>query len=430
MGFGLIPDFSPMASDRKEQLLSFLTRRTTIYGLFALLALVATAQQLASKVTFIEDGPHYNRYNNYTIFERSWDHLCTDQDLYAWYTDEHWDLFKYTPTFAVLMAPFSSLPDWLGLSLWNLLNALLLVFAVFRIPGLSNRQWAWALLIAALEMMTSLQNAQSNGLMVGLLVLAFAELERGKHWLPSLLMLLSVVVKLFGVVGFLLFLMYPGKWKFALATMVQLAALAALPLLVVDIDQYQFLLESFGRMLAEDHTTSYGYSLMGILHTWFGSHPDKLLVVGLGAVLMVTPVLFRSRWTSTTFRMHVFCALLLWLLVFNHKSESPTFIIAMAGVGLWYTTAIRTKWNVALLVFALILTSLSPTDLFPRGLRESYVNPYAGKVLPIVVLWCVLLVRLLLWREAPQGPLPTTSVRTGRSLRRAMRNTQRRPSAR
>jgi len=122
---------------------------------------------------------------------------------------------------------------------------------------------------------------------------------------------------------------------------------------------------------------------------------------------MVTPVVFRARWSSPTFRLHVLCALLLWLLVFNHKSESPTFIIAMAGVGLWYMTAARTTWNVALLVFALILTSLSPTDLFPRALRESFVNPYAGKVLPIVILWSVLLVRLLVWREAPPPPTST-----------------------
>ena len=44
MGFGLIPDFNPMASDRKEQLLSFLTQKTTVYGLFALLALAATVK--------------------------------------------------------------------------------------------------------------------------------------------------------------------------------------------------------------------------------------------------------------------------------------------------------------------------------------------------------------------------------------------------
>ena len=40
-----------------------------------------------------------------------------------------------------------------------------------------------------------------------------------------------------------------------------------------------------------------------------------------------------------------------------------------------------------LLIFAFILTSLSPTDLFPRFIRNEVIVPYALKVLPCIVIW-------------------------------------------
>jgi len=42
-----------------------------------------------------------------------------------------------------------------------------------------------------------------------------------------------------------------------------------------------------------------------------------------------------------------------------------------------------------------VLTSLVTTDLCPRWVREQFVNPYALKALPIVVLWAVVMWRTL-----------------------------------
>ncbi|MEG2849443.1 MAG: hypothetical protein RR880_04335, partial [Bacteroidales bacterium] len=40
-----------------------------------------------------------------------------------------------------------------------------------------------------------------------------------------------------------------------------------------------------------------------------------------------------------------------------------------------------------LMIFAFILTSMSPSDLFPRYLKIHYVYPYALKALPCVLIW-------------------------------------------
>lgn len=59
------------------------------------------------------------------------------------------------------------------------------------------------------------------------------------------------------------------------------------------------------------------------------------------------------------------------------------------GVAIWYVTAPwkRNKWDIALMVFAFILTSMSPSDLFPEYLRKTFVQPYALKALPCVLIW-------------------------------------------
>ena len=53
------------------------------------------------------------------------------------------------------------------------------------------------------------------------------------------------------------------------------------------------------------------------------------------------------------------------------------------------------------MVFAFVLSSLSPSDLFPRSLREAYVLPYALKALPPTLIWLRLSYELLTRDYAP-----------------------------
>src|SRR5437762_2276993 len=48
--------------------------------------------------------------NDFAIFRASSGHLLAGRDLYARYPAEHDDRFKYSPTFALLLAPLSALP--------------------------------------------------------------------------------------------------------------------------------------------------------------------------------------------------------------------------------------------------------------------------------------------------------------------------------
>ena len=39
------------------------------------------------------------------------------------------------------------------------------------------------------------------------------------------------------------------------------------------------------------------------------------------------------------------------------------------------------------MIFAFILSSMSPSDLFPAYIRNTWVKPYALKALPIALIW-------------------------------------------
>ena len=66
----------------------------------------ARRKQLWSAATSTQDLPCIGTTT--TSFLRSWE-MVSGRDLYAWHPEEHWDLFKYTPTFAVLILPHVSL---------------------------------------------------------------------------------------------------------------------------------------------------------------------------------------------------------------------------------------------------------------------------------------------------------------------------------
>jgi hypothetical protein len=48
-----------------------------------------------------------------------------------------------------------------------------------------------------------------------------------------------------------------------------------------------------------------------------------------------------------------------------------------------------------LFVFALILTSFSPSDIIPKFLKDNYIRPFALKALPCVLIWFVIIYEML-----------------------------------
>jgi len=365
-----------------------ISNRKVVLILFVMFAVFASMQSYVQKErTYGDSETKYTNYNNYVVFEQSFIHLTEHKDLYQPYPREQWDLYKYSPTFSLFFGIFAIFPDAVGLNLWNLLNAIVLLLAVYYLPKFDNLQKGLMLIICLIELMTSMQNEQSNALIAGLIILSFGLLEKQNYVLATFCVIFSIYIKIFGIVGFALFLFYPQKWKLVLYSIGWLLVLLVLPLLLVGYDQLKFLYTSWGQLLSSDHSASYGYSVMGWMHSWFGFEINKLMVVISGATIFLIPFLRIDMYKKYLFRFLALASVLLWMVIFNHKAESPTFILAMAGVSLWFITSEKSTLNIILFVSAFVFTSLSPTDIFPRFLRDQFVTPLMLKVFPCIMIW-------------------------------------------
>ncbi len=130
----------------------------------------------------------------------------------------------------------------------------------------------------------------------------------------------------------------------------------------------------------------------------------------MGILAFLLPFSRFRMYKDKGFQFLLLCSVLLWIVIFNHKAESPTFIIAMAGVALWFVYSEKTKINIVLFISAFILVSLSPTDLFPRYLREEFVNPYVLKAFPCILIWFKIIYDMLVLQPQPREGLKTKTI--------------------
>jgi len=369
-----------------KKTLAFLQNFDVLLVIYLLVIAAASAAEYL-KGAKVFNQIEYTHYNNFVIFKHSFYNLIQGKNLYSAYPDLFWDYFKYSPAFALLFAPFALLPDLPGLILWNLLNGLTLFFAVRSLPHLSDKQKTMILWFVLLELLTSVQNAQSNGLMAALVLFTFSALENKREIRAGLLLALSVFIKIFGGVALLLAFFYPRRRKFIGWFAVWSLVLAFLPLPVTGASQLAALYKSWLALLSGDHNVSLGISMLGWLQSWFGWAVSKYAVVLAGGIMLLLSFLRKNRFDDSGYRLLLLASLLIWMVIFNHKAESPTYIIAMVGIAIWYFTQPKQTANRILLWLAFIFVSLSPTDLFPAPLRREWVYPYVLKAVPAILIW-------------------------------------------
>ena len=388
-----------MKRNLKNFIKVFTNNKIAIFIIYILIALIASYQDLTAGLkTFFEGGHQYCHYNNYIIFKQSFFHLLENNNLYVLYPEEHWDLYKYTPSFTVFFGFFAILPDELGLVLWNLLNTSVLLFSIYYLPKLNTTQKGLILLLCIPTLIVSIQNEQSNALIAGLLIFGFGLLENKKQFLGIFLIVFTVFIKLFGLVGFSLFIFYGNKWRLFIYIVLSVIIIGALPLLFISLNEFESILYSYLSLLKHDFSESNGYSLMGMLNSWFDLKIDKLLALVIGISIFLLPFLkFRINYK---FRLLTLASILTWVIIFNHKAESPTLIIAVIGCLIWYFYSSKSIYNKILLVSLIVLTELSSTDLFPYIIRENYLEPYIIKVLPCVIIWAKIVFDLLNSKES------------------------------
>jgi hypothetical protein len=343
-------------------------------------------------------------HNNYLIFQHSFFNLLEERNLYLLYPKYYFDLYLYSPSFALLMGPLAVLPTWLGLFLWNTLNNAVFYLAARRLFPNDDRRQALFLLLVLVDVLTSLHNSQANCLLTGLMLWTYIHLQNRNAGWAGLCLALAAFIKVYGIAVGLLFLFYPSFWRNALWAAFWLIVLALAPLIVISWSALQMIYHGWFDVVSHK-ATGIQLSLMGVLQSWV-NFPLRLrgIMQALGLSILTLPVvLYRTAWFEANYRRLYLSSLLLFVVVFNQMAESPTYIIAIAGFTLWFLYY-RHSTALAYPLFGLsfILTTLSATDLLPHTIREAYFDVYKLKAVPMILAWLFIQQQLLFyprWRK-------------------------------
>ena len=339
-----------------------------LYAATAVMVVALTAQR-----SFFPH-PHWT----FWIFRASFWHLLHQQNLYARYGSH--DLFKYSPTAALLFAPFAVFSYPVGMLFWNAFNVGALI-VVFR--RLFPRQHAALVLLLVLpELFNATQSSQSNALVDALILLAFYSLENGRAWVASLAIAVGTAIKLFPIAALSLAILYACRRRVALEFVLCAAALFLLPLTITSPAMLHAQYD-WWRGVETTDAIARGASVMRALHELFRVDWPNWPVQLAGVLMLLAPLLRRSSWSDIQFRRTYLASLLVFVVIFNHQSETPSFIIAAAGAAVWYIWSPRDHLRLALVLFGL-------TGLYAWGYLPIWAVMQAelhGAVLPVWRLW-------------------------------------------
>ncbi len=353
----------------------------TLLGLWLLLPVIAAVMKLHS-------------CNNFLIFRGVFWHAWRQSSLYALYPQEHGDCNHYGPFFSLVIEPFAVTPLFVGLLLWCVALSMFLYLAI-RHSQFTRRQQLFLLWFCAHELLTALFMQQFNVAIAAGILLSYYCVEKEKDFWAAFFIMLGAFVKLYGIVGLAFFFFSRHKAKFAASLLFWAVVMLVLPMAVFGpgyiIGQYQ---EWYASLTAKNLDNMFGggtnISLLGLVRkvSRCSTYSDLWLIVP-GLLLFALPYLRLRQYGSMAFRQTLLASVLMFVVLFSTGSESSGYIIAFVGIVVWYTAAPwqRTPWDVGLLIFAFVLSSLSPSDLFPAYLRREWVQPYALKALPVVLIW-------------------------------------------
>lgn len=349
-----------------------------------------------------------NKLNNYLIFRESFWHALSHLPLYNFYPAEYHDIFLYGPFFTFLIAPISIMPVLLGHFVWLMVLSLTLYWAIQSF-GISHGKQIFILWFCAHELLTALYMSQFNIAIATLILGAFVLIKKDKEWAATLCIVIGTFVKLYGIVGLAFFLFSKNKKNFILWLCLWSVVAFIAPMLFTSpeyiIEQYKEWFLTIQKENSDDLTSILpSISVLGlfrsILHNF--SYSDIWVMLG-GVILFSLPFLKFKQYKNIAFQQTILASILMFVILFSSGAESSTYIIPFVGVSIWYIAAPwkRSKLDIGLMIFAFILTSLSPSDLFPSWLYTNFVRPYALKSLPCFIIWLKLIYELCKRDYAP-----------------------------
>lgn len=377
--------------------------RLFIFSFFILLPAITTYRQYHTGAS----------HNNYLIFIYTYFHANDHLSLFARYP-EYGDMNHYGPLFALIIAPFAQLPEFIGMFFWELANSLFLYYAIRSLPMKDAKVNAVYWIIAH-ELLTALFACQINPSITAIIVLSYTLIDKKQNFWAACLIMLGTFIKLYGIVGLAFFFFVKEKPKFIVYCIFWALLFFALPMLFYGqeyiLSQYkEWYLSLSAKQLENATLVSWqDISVMGLFRRISGdaSIPNMPFLI-TGIILFCLPYLRVKQYKSQDFRLMYLASTLIFTVIFSNSSESPTYILAFTGVAIWFVLQEKPVQPlvIALFVFAILLTTLAPSDFYPRYIREHYIMRYSLKALPCVLIWLFITYQMTF----KQFDLKTTSI--------------------
>lgn len=303
---------------------------------------------------------------------------------------EHLQWFLYHPSFCIFFAVFSTagLGMYAGIFSWLTVN--LIVFWIGFIALISlldsktnylkGRWFFLSLFLMFNEVQAPLLNHHVNVFVAGIMMLGLAAYMKQYFIRSAFFLSIGVAFKVLPIVLVLL-LFLEFNWKFISYTIGFLLFLFVLPLLFIPNDFYFEILKHWiNILLTEPLRTDY----IGLQPTleYFGWGVDSLyfsifmMINALAIAIVAYKVFPLSR---SQFVRFVFPLAVLFLLIFNKRTETPTFVFIAPLYAFMLHAILHERqrknflimWiHISALSISWILTTYVYTDLCPYDLRQ------------------------------------------------------------
>lgn len=351
-------------------------------------------------------GELNSHINNFIIFKSSYGHFIQRMPLYLEYPKEYFDLYLYGPIFAILMAPFAFLPTAISVTVWNVINALVLFLAVWNLPLDQKKRVAisWIILNSTV---TALLNTQFHPLCIALILWSYICIHRGQDAWAALWIVLGICIKLYGVVGLAFFFFSKKPLRLAAYLIFWMWLILLLPMFLGGWDYGMSTYMGWKEVLSHKNELNVDIRnfrtdvcVMGMFRRWTGDGTLSNLWFLIPSMVLNLYVFFQiKKWKDVSFHLRIVAFVSIYLMLASTGTESPTLIMAFPGVGIWFVLGEKTKSRWALLLLTLLISSFSPTDLFPQWLRNEWVNPLGLMILPLFLVWLA-----IAWDLVKLGP--------------------------
>jgi len=339
---------------------------------------------------------------NLVIFRTASERLFHHQNLYDFIQYKIiWDKFFYTPQFAFLFYVFTIIPIPIAVFLWIGVGAGLFYWVLQMLP-VSNMSKTIIFFIALSDLINSFQNLQTNAINTALMLFIFVSLYHSKYVWAALCVAICLSIKIYPAAAALLFLFYPNKVKFMVWCAVFTLLLFFIPMVVVPKEYYLSCLQDWIKAITEDANDKFianSPSLIGINYTWLPKPLNHFYIQLTGLILVFVPLYkILKHQVDTVFILLYLSFIMLFVVIFNHATESPTYIIASTGAAIWFAVSLKNKLNIGLLILLIFVCIIVPTDIYPTFIKKEYLIPLKIRVIPCLLIWIKIFYDLLIYK--------------------------------